>query len=367
MNIVKYNDKSMFLFLKDIMKETNINLKEIANLLDVSKGTVERWNIKKSIPSIYFNSLNRITPKDYSISISDDAFYKLNDMFFTPTNEAIRLVSKTIKFIENNWKINLKNYNFIDPSVGKGAFFNAIEFQNKIGIDLNNNSKKFLKMDYFDYFPINKNNIVIGNPPFGLRGNLALKFINHSANFSDFICMILPPLFNSNGKGSPMLRIDNNFYLAKEFKLKTSSFYYPNGKPIVVNSIFQIWTKLDSPKIKPIFPPNKKSEWVKVYSLSNGNNSSSKRNVNKINICDLYLPSTTFGKIKFENNFKSLPNKRGYGLIFLKNQKQLINLCKKIDWQKASFKSTNGANNLRTQLIIDAINKKINNCNYIKN
>ena len=34
--------------------------------------------------------------------------------------------------------------------------------------------------------------VVIGNPPFGLRGQLALKFINHSYDFADYVCFILP-------------------------------------------------------------------------------------------------------------------------------------------------------------------------------
>ena len=53
-----------------------------------------------------------------------------------------------------------------------------------------------------------KNNfIVIGNPPFGLRGQLALKFINHSSKFADYVCFILPQLFQSDGKGVPRKRV----------------------------------------------------------------------------------------------------------------------------------------------------------------
>ena len=38
--------------------------------------------------------------------------------------------------------------------------------------------------------------IVIGNPPFGLRGNLALRFMNHSYDFADVIAFILPRIYN---------------------------------------------------------------------------------------------------------------------------------------------------------------------------
>ena len=32
--------------------------------------------------------------------------------------------------------------------------------------------------------------LVIGNPPFGLRGQLALKFINHASEFSEYVCFV---------------------------------------------------------------------------------------------------------------------------------------------------------------------------------
>ena len=66
-------------------------------------------------------------------------------------------------------------------------------------------------MDFLDWDPTQENTgcrwVAIGNPPFGLRGQLALKFINHAAKYCDYVAFILPQLFESDGKGVPRKRV----------------------------------------------------------------------------------------------------------------------------------------------------------------
>lgn len=50
-------------------------------------------------------------------------------------------------------------------------------------------------------------------------------------------------------------------------------------------------------------------------------------------------------------SFNKLPNKRGYGIVFLKDIENNIEKFKKIDWTKIAFLSTNSAYNLRTSQI----------------
>lgn len=359
---IKYTSSCMYGFLSKEILNKGIDLKTVADELNVHRGTINRWLLKKEVPPQYFTQLIRLSKENYSVDLVGKENYKAYDMFFTSEGESKRLIDLSLKFITKNWKLDLKDYTLVEPSAGSGSFFKSFPSDFKsIALDLEPKAKNIKKMDFFDFTPNTKKNIVIGNPPFGLRGNLALRFINHSADWADFICFILPPLFNSNGKGSPMGRIDERFYLAKEFEIEDNNFEYPDGDPIVVNSIFQIWTKLASPKVKPLAPPEKVSEWIKILSLSNGKTSSSKRNVNMLDKCDLYLPSTAFGKFKSYKSFEELPNNRGYGVVYLKNVRKVSKAEKNIDWQKISFKSTNGANNLRTQLIIDAFNKEMEN------
>ena len=335
-------------------------LENICQELNIHKGTVLRWIEKKEIPVHYFNDFNRLLNYKYQLNVSEEKKYKIMDQFFTPKDLAKELIDKTLNFIKKNWNINFDDYTFIEPSAGNGAFYNNLPKKfKKIGLDIDPKAPNILKKDWFQYrFKTNKN-IVIGNPPFGLRGQLALKFINKASESSDFICFILPPLFNSNGKGSPMLRVNKNFYLAKEFKIHNNIFSYPSGEKIKVHSIFQIWTKLISDTVKPIVPPKKASEWIKIYSLSNGDTPASQRNVKMIDKCDFYLPSTTFNIVKGIHNFSNLPNNRGYGIVIKKDYKKVINILNNINWEKYSFKSTNGANNLRSQLIINALEGSI--------
>ena len=73
--------------------------------------------------------------------------------------------------------------------------------------------------------------------------------------------------------------------------------------------------------------------------------------------CDIYLPSTCFGKeaMKLYSSFESLPNRKGYGIVFKKDKKKMIEKSKKIDWSDIAFLSTNSAYNLRTSLITKAL------------
>lgn len=358
---IEIDKNSLFkIFEVELLCNYSINL--LCSKWNIHKGTIKRWIYKKEVPLNYFNHINKLLNYKYSLNMTQQEYYKNMDQFFTPTYISKQLIKETISFIEKNWEINLKKYDLIEPSAGDGSFyfnFPKNKFNKIIGLDIDPKNKKILKNDWLEYKPHNKNNIVIGNPPFGLRGQLALQFINHAAKFCDFICFVLPPLFNSNGKGSPMLRINKNFYLAKEININENNFLYPNGKKVKINGIYQIWTKKFSQNIFPILPPKKVSEWIKVYSLSNGDSPSSKRNVKMIGKCDFYLPSTSFKKIHLETKFQNLPHKRGYGIVILKNKSKIQKIIKNIEWDKISFRSTNSANNLRSQLIIQAIEGSI--------
>jgi len=74
--------------------------------------------------------------------------------------------------------------------------------------------------------------------------------------------------------------------------------------------------------------------------------------------CDVYLPSTCFSGMKAYSEFCQLPNKRGYGVVFLKDKAILKEIFyNKINWQEEAFLSTNSAINLRTDLIEMALIK----------
>ena len=121
-------------------------------------------------------------------------------------------------------------------------------------------------------------------------------------------------------------------------------------------TLFQVWTKINIENIK-IEEKKTCKNFIKVYSLSNGGTPSSTRNKKMLYSCDVYLPSTCFSGMKLYDSFDKLPNKRGYGVVFLQKKQELFELFNKIDWSKVAFLSTNSAVNLRTDLIENQVIK----------
>ena len=281
----------------------NYPITEIAEKLSLHIGTLARWKQQSKVPASYKKDLLRILGVREELQGE-----RILDQFYTKKDIARKCFNDFIK-VTKELNININNYHFIDPSAGNGVFYNLFP-KNKIGIDISPQNKEIIKKDYLEWFPsYKKKSIVVGNPPFGLRGNLALKFINHSYDFADIVAFILPPLFDSDGKGSTMKRV-KGYKLAFSKKLPLNSFYYPNGKEIDINTIFQVWTKINTHKIKISVKKTCKN-YMRIYSLSDGGTPSSTRNKKMLNNCDIYLPSTTFQKMKTFDSFEKLPHRRG--------------------------------------------------------
>lgn len=325
--------------------------KKVQLELNVNKNTINRWLKLEKIPSNYFFDLCRIEGEDVDYTKFTE---KEKDQFFTDTSVAKECL-KIIEKVLNKYQENIENYMLIEPSAGDGSFFNLLPKTKRIGIDIEPKCNGVIQTDFLKWTPNTKNNITLGNPPFGLRGHLALKFINHASNFSDYVCFILPQLFESNGKGSCKKRVEGLNLIHTE-KIG-SKYYYPSGKEVNVNVVFQIWSKKH--KIDEI--SYDVSDKLKIYSLSDGGTPGTTRNKNMIGKCDFYLPSTCFKEenVSLYNEFELLPQRRGYGLKLIKDTEQLRKLIYKIDWKNVFFKSTNGAFNLRSDLISNAIGKQM--------
>ena len=133
----------------------------------------------------------------------------------------------------------------------------------------------------------------------------------------------------------------------------SAMFYSPDNQEVKVNGVFQIWSKNTSNQ-KYTIKANSE-EKMKVYSLSDGGTIASTRNKNMIDKCDIYLPSTCFGKenMKIYKKFENLPGKKGYGVVFFIEKANMINKANTIEWSSVSFLSTNSAYNLRTSIIFN--------------
>jgi hypothetical protein len=325
--------------LADVLKSREIN--DVCQILSVCSGTVRRWQELKSVPSNYRIDLLKMmdVPVPYETFSS-----KEKDQFFTPPE-----LAKQCWDMFRTHVPDISGYTFIEPSAGDGAFLPHLP-PGSLAFDIEPRHPAIDKRDYLDWTPSEPAKyIVFGNPPFGLRGHLALRFLNHSASFADYVCFLLPQLFESDGKGAPRKRVVGLSLIHSE-KIH-AVFRTPEQTDVSVNCVFQIWSKHETNARYTIQVPDE--EELKVYSLSDGGTVSTTRNKNMLTACDIYLPSTCFGReaMKVYESFEDLPGRKGYGLVFRRNRDTHILKAKSIKWDEVSFLSTNSAFNLRTSLI----------------
>lgn len=331
--------------LNECLKITTI--KELSAKLNLCIGTIKRWIELNDVPLQYTFDLHKILSRDidygqYSAS--------LKDQFFTPASLAQKCWDIFRREITN---APIAEYTFIEPSAGDGSFLKILP-EGSIGLDIEPRFSGIQKQDYLSWSPpagagAGAKYIVFGNPPFGLRGHLALNFINHSYAFADYTCFILPQLFESDGKGSPRKRVKGYNLIYSEGV--SAMFYNPDNQGVKVNGVFQIWSKHTTNSTYDI--KTNTEENMKVYSLSDGGTVSSTRNKDMIGKCDVYIPSTCFGKenMRVYQSFDELPGRKGYGVVFFTNRDEMMKKAEGIDWSSVSFLSTNSAYNLRTSII----------------
>lgn len=115
-----------------------------------------------------------------------------NDAYYTPVELANKLWDKTVELIGAN------NITYIiEPSCGTGAFLQHPKYHVNFAVDISTKcygmADTFVKGDFLSMdFPYYKGSLVIGNPPFGSKMQLAQKFFKHSITFADYIAFILP-------------------------------------------------------------------------------------------------------------------------------------------------------------------------------
>ena len=230
------------------------------------------------------------------------------------------------KAIKNYVKID-KNDLLIEPSAGNGAFIKYISklSDNDIFYDIKPEhndiiKRNFLKVKIEDINRDFKNIHIIGNPPFGNKSSIAIKFIKHSAKLNaKTIAFILPISFN---KASFKKAFPTNYHLIYNKNMPDYSFK-KNNKIVNIKTTFQIWEKRDYKRRvnKKLIPANwynfcKKSECdisIRRVGFSAGRAKICEDNDNentnwfiKINITDksqLYKKLHMMNKIKY--NFKN--------------------------------------------------------------
>jgi len=271
------------------------------------------------------------------------------DQYFTKEAVALNLYEKTCEIISKKEQ-NIDDFHWIEPSAGNGVFFNLLPKNKRTGIDIKPLNSEIIQSDYLRYIlPDNNKKIVIGNPPFGHRGVMALKFINHSKK-ADYVCFILPMFFESKGKGSIKYRV-NGFNLIHSERLPKNSFYTPdNNKNVDVKCVFQIWSKNHKAENEEFSWYNNRNnepfgEIVKIYTVS----LAKKRECGKRWIydekADFYISSTFYNNISIVETFEEVKYKSGVAIVFTTKDERikqnLRELLKNTNWEKYGSLATN--------------------------
>lgn len=162
-----------------------------------------------------------------------------NDKFYTKEDVAVQLIGL----------VDLSQFEcVIEPSAGNGSFSKNIEHSNLISLDIEPEDESISKMNWFDFqFEKSGKTLVIGNPPFGNQGSLALNFIKKCNKLEiDTIAFILPKSFK---KDTYKNKIPELYHLSYELDLEDASFNLID-KSYSVPSVFQIWVRKDNPRKK---------------------------------------------------------------------------------------------------------------------
>lgn len=171
-------------------------------------------------------------------------------------------MSKLDKFYTNNTTVesilHLTQLNkyftpttlILEPSGGNGAFVEPLSKNHTVvSYDISPEHKNIISLDFlkldvekFNNETIKYTNIVVvGNPPFGKTGSMAIKFFNKCAEIHrvSIIAFIFPKSFK---KDSMKNKLSLMFDIEYQMDLKENSFLVDN-KPHNVPCVFQIWKR----------------------------------------------------------------------------------------------------------------------------
>lgn len=116
------------------------------------------------------------------------------DKYFTQTSTAKYCVEKVKEII------GVENITeWLEPSAGAGVFLPYLD-NNYLAFDIEPEAENVEQRNYLELdLPYSKGRCVIGNPPFGTRNTLSVKFYKNSLKYGDYIAFILPASqYNNN-------------------------------------------------------------------------------------------------------------------------------------------------------------------------
>lgn len=159
------------------------------------------------------------------------------DQFYTRPEVAEHCISVLEKLIPEE-----NRYIYLEPSAGTGSF--SLPLKKVLAFDIDPKHRSIVKANFLtipkEKIPFETREVcTVGNPPFGWRSSLAIKFFNHCAEVSDTIAFIVPRTFR---KLSVQNRLNREFWLIHDEDVPKDSFIFL-GNPHHTTCCFQIWVR----------------------------------------------------------------------------------------------------------------------------
>lgn len=262
-----------------------------------------------------------------------------NDLDQFYTKDAIaKLCWNHLNTFLHSRKKNVDDLFFLEPSAGSGSFFNLMPEDRRLGIDLHPQNDGIIKQDFLKIFHIDRcprKTVVVGNPPFGKKSNLAIAFFNHASRMADTVAFILPIIFQ---KFFVHKDLDQSMKFVSKLELPKESFEFPNGKPFSVNTEFQIWTRLEC-ELGDLREYEKPAICHSDFKMWQYNNTPKALKVFE-NEFDFAVPSQGWQDYSRRETKSENCEKNKQWLLFKAKDKRVLSRLMNIDYEKLSMKYT---------------------------
>ncbi|MDE0243304.1 MAG: SAM-dependent methyltransferase [Candidatus Kaiserbacteria bacterium] len=138
---------------------------------------------------------------------------------------------------------------FVEPAAGTGSF--VVELAS-LGLpvqayDIDPQYPRVIKRDFLQDRIRPRGNrrsrVVVGNPPFGKRGSVALAFLNRSLYWASVVGLILPRQFMKYGTQK---QVSSAAHLVLQETLPPHSFSTAVRDSVDIGCVFQVWTTLEA-------------------------------------------------------------------------------------------------------------------------
>jgi len=271
------------------------------------------------------------------------------DQFYTK-REVARDCLRVFRQVAARHGYDLRRHTFVEPSAGEGGFVGQLPAARSIALDTDPQAAGIRRADFLRWTPPPGKYAVIGNPPFGHRGAVALAFINRAALFADIVGFILPMTFASNGKGGAMTRVKGLRLLHSE-ELPADSFYHQAGARDI-NTVFQVW---GSRNLADAPAPPTCDAFVQILTVCT--NPSRRCGTHRMHEYDYFLQGTFYANRppKVVRDFADVKYGSGYGVIIKQRKRDIERALRGADWLTHSSKATNHCRHIRMQHIRDAL------------